>query len=77
MQNYKGKMNYKTATLKYIKSTDDPSVNEYIEVIGPLHANGKTRSALCVSISPENSDYVEIMRQVDAGELTIKEADSD
>ncbi len=68
-------MNYKTATLKYIKSTDDPSVNQFIEVIGPLHDNGKTRSALCVTISPENSDYVEIMRQVDAGELTIEEAE--
>ena len=69
-------MNYKTATLKYIKSTDEPSV-KYIEVIGPLHANGKTRSALCVSISPENSDYVEIMRQVDAGDVTIAPADSE
>ena len=68
-------MNYKTATLKYIKSTDDPSVNQFIEVIGPPHDNGKTRSSLCVTISPENSDYVEIMRQVDAGELTIEEAE--
>jgi len=70
-------MNYKTATLKYIKSTDDPSVNQFIEVIGPLHDNGKTRSALYVTISPENSDYAEIMRQVDAGELTIAPADEE
>jgi hypothetical protein len=70
-------MNYKTATLKYIKSTDDPSVNQFIEVIGPLHDNGKTRSSLCVTISSENSDYVEIMRQVEAGQLTIQEADSE
>ena len=70
-------MDYKTASLKYIKSTDDPSVNQFIEVIGPLHENGKTRSSLSVTISPENSDYAEIMRQVDAGELTIQEADSE
>ena len=68
-------MNYKTATLKYLKSTDDPSVNQYIEVIGPLHDDGKTRSALCVTISPENTDYVEIKRLVDAGEITIEEAE--
>ncbi len=28
-----------------------------------------------VPLDPENSDYAEIMRQVEAGELTIKEAD--
>ena len=68
-------MNYKTATLKYLKSTDDPSVNQYIEVIGPLHDDGKTRSSLCVTISPENSDYLEIKKLVDAGEITIGEAE--
>ena len=68
-------MNFTGCTLKYLKSTDDPSVNQFIEVIGPLHDNGKTRSSLCVTISPENSDYVEIKRLVDAGELTIEEAE--
>ena len=68
-------MNYKTATLKYLKSTAAPSVNQFIEVSGPLHDNGKTRSSLYVTISPENSDYAEILRQVDAGELTIEEAE--
>ena len=68
-------MDYKTATLKYIKSTDDPSVNEFIEVIGPLHDNGQTRSAQCVSISSENSDYAKIMELVDAEEITIEPAD--
>ena len=28
-----------------------------------------------VPINTKNSDYVELMRQVDAGELTIEEAD--
>jgi hypothetical protein len=28
-----------------------------------------------VSLDPANSDYAEIMRQVDAGELTIEPAD--
>ena len=30
-----------------------------------------------VPIDPENTDYAEIMRQVEAGELTIQEADSE
>ena len=30
-----------------------------------------------ISKSLENSDYAEIMRQVEAGELTIQEADSE
>ena len=29
-----------------------------------------------VPLDPANSDYAEIMRQVEAGELTIQEADS-
>ena len=29
-----------------------------------------------VPLDPENSDYAEIMRQVEAGELTIQEAES-
>ena len=28
-----------------------------------------------IPIDPDNADYAEIMRQVDAGELTIEEAD--
>ena len=30
-----------------------------------------------VPLDPANTDYAEIMRQVDAGELTIQEADSE
>ena len=30
---------------------------------------------MAVPINTENSDYVELMKQVDAGELTIEEAD--
>ena len=30
---------------------------------------------MAVPINTENSDYVELMRQVDAGELTIEDAD--
>ena len=32
-------------------------------------------SLLEVPLDPANTDYVEIMRQVDAGELTIEEAE--
>ena len=30
---------------------------------------------ICVPLNPANRHYAEIMRQVDAGELTIQEAD--
>ena len=30
---------------------------------------------LVIPLDPENADYAEIMRQVEAGELTIQEAD--
>ena len=30
---------------------------------------------MAVPINTENSDYVELMRQVDAGELTVEDAD--
>ena len=30
---------------------------------------------MCVPVDPANTDYAEIMRQVEAGELTIEEAD--
>lgn len=36
--------------------------------------NGKK---LFVPLDPANTDYAEIMRQVEAGELTIQEADSE
>ena len=55
---------------KYIKDTlaDDGSYSN-IRVI----LNDDT--VMAVPINTENSDYVELMRQVDAGELTIEEAD--
>ena len=34
-------------------------------------------SILEVPLDPANTDYAEIMRQVDAGELTIQEADTE
>ena len=36
---------------------------------------GEGEMALCVPIDPANTDYAEIMRQVEAGELTIEPAD--
>ena len=35
-----------------------------------------TDHLLHIPIDPNNSDYAEIMRQVEAGELTIQEADA-
>ena len=55
---------------KYIKDTlaNDGS-HSNIRVV--LNNN----TVMAVPINTENSDYVELMRQVDAGELTIEEAD--
>ena len=47
----------------------------------PLHDRIETIKAtingeiMFVPMSPANSDYAEIMRQVEAGELTIEEAE--
>jgi len=37
--------------------------------------NGNSVYIINVPIDPDNSDYAEIMRQVDAGTLTIEDAD--
>ncbi len=37
--------------------------------------NGNSVYIITVPIDPANSDYAEIMRQVEAGDLTIAEAD--
>ena len=47
-----------------IKTGEDSCIN--------IVSNGKLIS---VPLDPENIHYAEIMRQVDAGELTIEEAD--
>ena len=55
---------------KYVTSPNVDGVfkNEAIHAI----INGKECS---VPLAPGNTDYAEIMRQVDAGELTIEPAD--
>ena len=53
--------------LKYMKAFESEE-NENIK--------GKINGALSyIPLDPANSDYAEIMRQVDAGELTIEPAD--
>ena len=61
-------MNIKSA--KYVKDTlaDDGSHSNIRVVL-----NDDT--VMAVPINTDNLDYVELMRQVDAGELTIEEAD--
>ena len=60
----------KITSAKYVTSPniDGVKVNEGISAIV-----GDKR--LGVPLDPENTDYAEIMRQVDAGELTIEPAD--
>jgi len=61
-------MDFSNTTVKYIKeSYDDSNTGIRVEF-----SNNKV---WCVPIDTANSDYAEIMRQVDAGELTIEPAD--
>ena len=53
---------------KYISDSIDTEINIGIRaVINEITCD--------VPLDPDNSDYAEIMRQVDAGELTIEEAE--
>jgi len=54
------------------KKLIDPYTNKYsaLEVV-------KDGITMCVPLNLANTDYAEIMRQVDAGELTIQPADSE
>ena len=59
-------MNIKLA--KYINAVTEDSLKN-------IHIVLKNNLELSVPVTEGNSDYVEIMRQVDAGELTIEEAE--
>ena len=68
MQNYR-----KITSAKYVESS--------IEAVGVKEKQGirvkfaDDERLWFVPLDPANSDYAEIMRQVDAGELTIEEAE--
>ena len=55
---------------KYHKSM----VTEEVSCIN-VSLNNDDTILISVPLDPANSDYAEIMRQVDAGELTIEEAE--
>ena len=57
--------------IKSAKYHKDPISNENVVVVTE-YKNGITSH---VPIDPANTDYAEIKRQVDAGELTIEEAE--
>jgi hypothetical protein len=63
-------MNIKSA--KYMKSI---TIGEVTSIY--LLLNDNDTISLSVPLDPENKEYEEIMRQVEAGKLTIQEADSD
>ena len=53
---------------KYINAATEGSLKN-------IHIVLKNNLELSVPVTEGNSDYAEIMRQVDAGELTIEEAE--
>ena len=64
----------KIGSAKYLRSkVVDENVSTSTDNIGIIATiDGKSWT---VPLDPENTDYAEIMRQVDAGELTIEEAE--
>jgi hypothetical protein len=62
---------------KYIQ--DEGGNNAFIKVTNSKtvepDGNGSPEYTICVPIDPANRDYAEVLRQVDAGELTIEDAD--
>ena len=63
-------MRFKDCTLKYVKHPNDDTNTKY-----GIRVEFTDNEVWFVPTDPANSDYAEIMRQVDAGELTIEEAE--
>ena len=59
--------------LKDIKTANYEKFKGVVKSIRVKFNNSNT--VLNVPLSNDNSDYADLMKQVDAGELTIKEAD--
>jgi len=57
-------------TITMAKYTRDADTNEVLSLVATIDDQH-----FIVPVDPSNRHYAEIMRQVDAGELTIQEAD--
>ena len=68
-------MNLKNSTLKYVvaKGNVKLGLEDWTNIL--VTPNDESNTATSVPLDPANSSYAEIMRQVDAGELTIEPAD--
>ena len=63
-------MDYRVANIKKAKYQKRNDVVKSIEV-----TFNNSNTVLGVPINTNNDDYVDLMKQVDAGELTIEDAD--
>ena len=63
-------MDYRVANIKKAKYQKHNDVVKSIEV-----TFNNSNTVLGVPINTDNDDYVDLMKQVDAGELTIEDAD--
>ena len=63
-------MNYRVVNIKKAKYQKRNDVVKSIEV-----TFNNSNTVLGVPINTDNDDYVDLMKQVDAGELTIEDAD--
>ena len=63
-------MNYRVVNIKKAKYQKRNDVVKSIEV-----TFNNSNTVLGVPINTNNDDYIDLMKQVDAGELTIEDAD--
>ena len=68
-------MDLKNSTLKYVVALGraELGIEDWTNTL--VTPNDESNNGTSVPLDPANSDYIEIMRQVDAGELTIEPAD--
>ena len=68
-------MDLKNSTLKYIVSLgrEELGIEDWTNIL--VTPNDKSNNGTSVPLDPANRHYAEIMKQVDAGELTIEPAD--
>ena len=70
-------MDLKNSTLKYVVAlgSKELGIEDWTNIL--VTPNDKSNNGTSVPLDPANSDYAEIMKQVDAGELTIEPADEE
>ena len=61
---------------KYLKTPKEANLKQPVSIL-EIETDNKNNETIkkIIPLDPDNTDYAEIIRQVDAGELTIEPAD--